>query len=169
VIVLIAAGVSATGLGRGLTWFLAMSTVWTGGENLVLRPGPGTGREAVAARPERRVPRLVGGRSGLSMLTASATGSPLIRAGGARSDSWTSALRAPNYSLIFIESVMDPHDTPAAVIRSNNGAELDCGPRGPHHRAPGVGGGPQMGLLGGGARAASLRSYVRKYCGLDRT
>jgi hypothetical protein len=103
------------------------------------------------------------------MLTASATGSPLIRAGGARSYSWTSALRAPNYSLIFIESVMDPHDIPAAVVRSNRGAELDCGPRGPHHRAPGVGGGPQMGVLGGGARAASLRSYVRKYYGLDRT
>jgi len=45
------------------------------------------------------------------------------------------ALSAPNDSLIFIESVMDPYDAPAAVIHSsNNGAELDYGPRGPHHR-----------------------------------
>ena len=46
------------------------------------------------------------------------------------------ALSAPNDSLIFIESIMDPHDAPAAVIHSsNNGAELDYGPRGPQHRA----------------------------------
>jgi len=46
------------------------------------------------------------------------------------------ALSAPNDSLVFIESVMDPHDAPAAVIHSsNNGAELDYGPRGPQHRA----------------------------------
>jgi indolepyruvate decarboxylase len=45
------------------------------------------------------------------------------------------ALSAPNDSLIFIESVMDPHDAPAAVIHSSNsGAELDYGPRGPQHR-----------------------------------
>ena len=45
------------------------------------------------------------------------------------------ALSAPNDSLIFIESIMDPHDAPAAVIHSsNNGAELDYGPRGPQHR-----------------------------------
>jgi indolepyruvate decarboxylase len=45
------------------------------------------------------------------------------------------ALSAPNDSLIFIEAVMDPHDAPAMVIRSsNNGAELDYGPRGPQHR-----------------------------------
>ncbi len=45
------------------------------------------------------------------------------------------ALSAPNDSLIFIESVMDPYDAPAAVIHSsNNGAELDYGPRGPQHR-----------------------------------
>jgi indolepyruvate decarboxylase len=45
------------------------------------------------------------------------------------------ALSAPNDTLIFIESVMDPHDAPAAVIHSsNNGAELDYGPRGPQHR-----------------------------------
>ena len=31
---------------------------------------------------------------------------------------------------------MDPHDAPAAVIHSsNNGAELDYGPRGPQHRS----------------------------------
>ncbi len=46
------------------------------------------------------------------------------------------ALSAPNDTMIFIESVMDPHDAPAAVIHSsNNGAELDYGPRGPQHRA----------------------------------
>ena len=46
------------------------------------------------------------------------------------------ALSAPNDTLIFIESIMDPHDAPAAVIHSsNNGAELDYGPRGPQHRA----------------------------------
>ena len=45
------------------------------------------------------------------------------------------ALSAPNDNLIFIESVMDPYDAPAAVIHSsNNGAELDYGPRGPQHR-----------------------------------
>jgi indolepyruvate decarboxylase len=45
------------------------------------------------------------------------------------------ALSAPNDSLVFIESVMDPYDAPAAVIHSsNNGAELDYGPRGPQHR-----------------------------------
>jgi indolepyruvate decarboxylase len=45
------------------------------------------------------------------------------------------ALSAPNDSLVLIESVMDPYDAPAAVIHSsNNGAELDYGPRGPQHR-----------------------------------
>jgi indolepyruvate decarboxylase len=45
------------------------------------------------------------------------------------------ALSAPNDNLILIESVMDPHDAPAAVIHSsNNGAELDFGPCGPRHR-----------------------------------
>ncbi len=45
------------------------------------------------------------------------------------------ALSAPNDSLIFIESIMDPYDAPAPVIHSsNNGAELDYGPRGPQHR-----------------------------------
>jgi hypothetical protein len=40
------------------------------------------------------------------------------------------ALSAPNDSLILIESVLDPYDAPAAVIHSsNNGAELDYGPR----------------------------------------
>jgi len=46
------------------------------------------------------------------------------------------ALSAPDDSLIFIEAVMDPYDAPAAVIHSsNNGAELDYGPRGPQHRS----------------------------------
>jgi indolepyruvate decarboxylase len=45
------------------------------------------------------------------------------------------ALTAPNDSLILVESVMDRYDAPAAVIHSsNNGAELDYGPRGPQHR-----------------------------------
>jgi indolepyruvate decarboxylase len=45
------------------------------------------------------------------------------------------ALSAPNDTMIFIESIMDPHDAPAAVIHSsNNGAELDYGPRGPQRR-----------------------------------
>jgi indolepyruvate decarboxylase len=45
------------------------------------------------------------------------------------------ALSAPNDTMVFIEAVMDPHDAPAAVITSsNNGAELDYGPRGPQHR-----------------------------------
>ena len=45
------------------------------------------------------------------------------------------ALAAPNDSLVFVESVMDPHDAPAPVIHSSNtGAELDYGPRGPQHR-----------------------------------
>ena len=46
------------------------------------------------------------------------------------------ALSAPNDTLIFIESIMDPHDAPAAVIQSsNNGAELDYDFAGPQHRA----------------------------------
>ena len=45
------------------------------------------------------------------------------------------ALSAPNDTMIFVESIMDPHDAPAAIIiSSNKGAELDYGPRGPHHR-----------------------------------
>ena len=45
------------------------------------------------------------------------------------------ALSAPNDTLIFIESIMDPFDAPAAVINGgNNGADLDYGPRGPQHR-----------------------------------
>jgi hypothetical protein len=37
--------------------------------------------------------------------------------------------------MIFVESVMDPHDAPTAVIvSSNKGAELDYGPRGPQYR-----------------------------------
>ena len=45
------------------------------------------------------------------------------------------ALSAPNDTMIFVESIMDPHDAPAAVTTSSNkGAELDYGPRGPQHR-----------------------------------
>jgi indolepyruvate decarboxylase len=45
------------------------------------------------------------------------------------------ALSAPNDRLIFVESIMDPYDAPPSVIHSsNNGAELDYGPRGPQHR-----------------------------------
>lgn len=45
------------------------------------------------------------------------------------------ALAEPNDTMIFIESVMDPHDIPAPVAASSNhGAEVDYGPRGPHHR-----------------------------------
>jgi len=45
------------------------------------------------------------------------------------------ALAAPNDSLILVESIMDRFDAPAAVIHSsNNGAELDYGPRGPQHQ-----------------------------------
>ena len=37
--------------------------------------------------------------------------------------------------MIFVESIMDPHDAPAAVISSSNkGADLNYGPRGPQHR-----------------------------------
>ncbi|MGW4768655.1 alpha-keto acid decarboxylase family protein [Nocardia sp. NPDC004278] len=46
------------------------------------------------------------------------------------------ALSAPNDQLIFVESVMDPFDSPAPVTASSNrGAELDYGPRGPQHHA----------------------------------
>jgi indolepyruvate decarboxylase len=45
------------------------------------------------------------------------------------------ALSAPNDRLIFIESVMDSHDSPDPVILGGNtGADLDYGPRGPQHR-----------------------------------
>ncbi|MHA6202952.1 alpha-keto acid decarboxylase family protein [Dyella soli] len=45
------------------------------------------------------------------------------------------ALSAPNDRLIFVESIMDPRDAPAAILRSSNlGAELDYGPTGPQHR-----------------------------------
>jgi indolepyruvate decarboxylase len=45
------------------------------------------------------------------------------------------ALSAPNDTLIFVESIMDPHDALAAVMNSSNtGADLDYGPRGPHRR-----------------------------------
>jgi indolepyruvate decarboxylase len=45
------------------------------------------------------------------------------------------ALSAPNDTMIFIESIMDPHDILAPVATSSNrGADLDYGPRGPQHR-----------------------------------
>jgi indolepyruvate decarboxylase len=45
------------------------------------------------------------------------------------------ALNAPNDTMIFIESIMDPFDAPAPVTSSSNkGAELNYGPRGPQHR-----------------------------------
>jgi indolepyruvate decarboxylase len=45
------------------------------------------------------------------------------------------ALTTPNDTMIFVESIMDAYDAPAAVIMSSNkGAELDYGPRGPQHR-----------------------------------
>ncbi|MCC8961615.1 alpha-keto acid decarboxylase family protein [Bradyrhizobium sp. Pear76] len=44
-------------------------------------------------------------------------------------------LATPNDTMIFVESIMDPHDAPAAIIGSSNkGAELDYGPRGPQQR-----------------------------------
>jgi indolepyruvate decarboxylase len=46
-----------------------------------------------------------------------------------------SALSAPNDTMIFIESIMDPYDAPAAVTTSSNkGADLNYGPPGPQHR-----------------------------------
>jgi indolepyruvate decarboxylase len=45
------------------------------------------------------------------------------------------ALNAPNDTMIFVESIMDPLDALAPIINSSNkGAELDYGPRGPQHR-----------------------------------
>jgi len=45
------------------------------------------------------------------------------------------ALSAPNDTMVFVESVMDPHDAPAPVLHSSNaGAEIDYGPRGPQYR-----------------------------------
>jgi indolepyruvate decarboxylase len=44
-------------------------------------------------------------------------------------------LSTPNDTMIFVESVMDPHDALAPVTNSSNkGADLDYGPRGPQHR-----------------------------------
>jgi indolepyruvate decarboxylase len=45
------------------------------------------------------------------------------------------ALNAPNDTMIFVESIMDPHDALAPVTNSSNmGADLNYGPRGPQHR-----------------------------------
>jgi indolepyruvate decarboxylase len=44
-------------------------------------------------------------------------------------------LSTPNDTMIFVESMMDPHDALAPVTNSSNkGADLDYGPRGPQHR-----------------------------------
>jgi hypothetical protein len=44
-------------------------------------------------------------------------------------------LSTPNDTMIFVESIMDRYDAPAAVTTSSNkGAELDYGPRGPQYR-----------------------------------
>ncbi|TVZ07335.1 hypothetical protein EAS64_08625 [Trebonia kvetii] len=46
------------------------------------------------------------------------------------------ALSAPNDSMIFIESIMDPFDAPTAVIMSGtNGADIDYGPAAPGQHA----------------------------------
>jgi indolepyruvate decarboxylase len=45
------------------------------------------------------------------------------------------ALSAPNDTLIFVESIMDPYDALAPVMNSSNkGADLNYGPRGPQRR-----------------------------------
>jgi indolepyruvate decarboxylase len=45
------------------------------------------------------------------------------------------ALSAPNDTLIFVESIMDPYDALAPITNSSNkGADLNYGPRGPQHR-----------------------------------
>ena len=50
-------------------------------------------------------------------------------------DDLQQAMSAPNDKMIFIESVMDSHDIPAPIAASSNhGADIDYGPRGPHHR-----------------------------------
>jgi indolepyruvate decarboxylase len=44
-------------------------------------------------------------------------------------------LNTPNDTMIFVESIMDPHDALALVTNSSNkGADLDYGPRGPQRR-----------------------------------
>ena len=45
------------------------------------------------------------------------------------------ALSAPNDTMIFVESIMDPYDALAPITGSSNkGADLNYGPRGPQHR-----------------------------------
>jgi indolepyruvate decarboxylase len=45
------------------------------------------------------------------------------------------ALSAPNDTMIFVESIMDPYDALAPITNSSNkGSELNYGPRGPQHR-----------------------------------
>jgi indolepyruvate decarboxylase len=45
------------------------------------------------------------------------------------------ALKTPHDSMIFIEAIMDPYDTPPFLVPTGHGmAETDYGPRGPQHR-----------------------------------
>jgi len=45
------------------------------------------------------------------------------------------ALSAPNDTMVFVESIMDPYDALAPVMNSSNkGADLNYGPRGPQRR-----------------------------------
>jgi indolepyruvate decarboxylase len=45
------------------------------------------------------------------------------------------ALSAPNDTMVFVESVMDPYDALAPITNSSNkGADLNYGPRGPQYR-----------------------------------
>jgi TPP-dependent 2-oxoacid decarboxylase len=53
-------------------------------------------------------------------------------------DEFKKALEAPHDGMIFIESIMDPNDSPDLLIAAGLGsANLDFGPRGPQHR-PGI-------------------------------
>jgi indolepyruvate decarboxylase len=45
------------------------------------------------------------------------------------------AVSAPNDTMAFVESIVDPYDALAPVTNSSNkGADLNYGPRGPQHR-----------------------------------
>ena len=45
------------------------------------------------------------------------------------------ALKTPHDSMIFIEAMMDPYDTPPLLVPAGHGsADVDYGPRGPQHR-----------------------------------
>jgi indolepyruvate decarboxylase len=76
------------------------------------------------------------------------------------------ALATANDTMIFVESVMDRHDAPTPVIvSSNKGAELDYGPRGPHHREnaqlrPAMQGGAPGSLQSATVKQSSERSLI---------